>query len=63
MFEIWMVHAFKLLLFVGGTRTEVRGLKWSALIQGNNGFLFFQFRNLKIEPLGSKKRSLLNKIY
>lgn len=62
-----MVPAFKLLLFVGGRRPEVRSLKWSALIQGNNGFLFFQFRNLKIERLGSKnvskKRSLLNKIY
>lgn len=62
-----MVHAFKLLLFVGRRRAEVSSLKWSALIQGNNGFLFFQFRNLKIERLGSKnvskKRSLLNKIY
>ena len=53
-YETWMVNAFKLFLLVGGRREEVLSLKWSDIIQGNNGVLFFQFRNLKVERLGNK---------
>ena len=49
-----MVNAFKLFLLVGGRREEVLSLKWDDIIQGNNGVLFFQFRNLKVERLGNK---------
>ena len=49
-----MVNAFKLFLLIGGRREEVLSLKWNDIIQGNNGLLFFQFRNLKVEWLGSK---------
>ena len=53
-YETWMVNAFKLFLLVGGRREEVLSLKWNDIIQGNNGVLFFQFRNLKVERLGNK---------
>ena len=46
-----MVNTFKLFLLVGGRREEVLSLKWSDIIQGNNGVLFFKFRNLKVERL------------
>lgn len=49
-----MVNTFKLFLLVGRRREEVLSLKWNDIIQGNNGLLFFQFRNLKVERLGSK---------
>ena len=49
-----MVNTFKLFLLVGGRREEVLSLKWINITQGNNGLLFFQFRNLKVERLGSK---------
>ena len=49
-----MVNTFKLFLLVGGRREEVLSLKWDDIIQGNNGVLFFQFRNLKVERLGNK---------
>ncbi len=49
-----MVNTFKLFLLVGGRREEVLSLKWSDIIQGNNGVLFFKFRNLKVERLGNK---------
>jgi integrase len=48
-----MVNTFKLFLLVGGRREEVLSLKWSDIIQGNNGVLFFKFRNLKVERLGN----------
>ena len=54
MYETWMVNAFKLFLLVGGRREEVLSLKWSDIIQGNNGVLFFKYRNLKVERLGDK---------
>ena len=54
MYETWMGNAFKLFLFIGGRREEVLSLKWSYIIQGNNGVKFFQFRNLKVERLGNK---------
>jgi len=54
MYETWMGNAFKLFLFIGGRREEVLSLKWSDIIQGNNGVKFFQFRNLKVERLGNK---------
>ena len=53
-YETWMVNTFKLFLLVGGRREEVLSLKWSDIIQGNNGVLFFKFRNLKVERLGNK---------
>jgi len=40
-YETWMVNAFKLFLLVGGRREEVLSLKWSDIIQVNNGVLFF----------------------
>jgi len=53
-YETWMINAFKLFLLVGGRREEVLSLKWSDIIQGNNGVLFFKFKNLKVERLGNK---------
>jgi len=53
-YETWMVNAFKLFLLIGGRREEVLSLKWNDIIQGNNGVLFFKFRNLKVERLGNK---------
>ena len=53
-YATWMNNAFKLFLLVGGRREEVLSLKWDDIIQGNNGVLFFQFRNLKVERLGNK---------
>ena len=57
MYEPWMVNVFKLFLLVGGRREEVLTLKWDDIIEGNNGVLFFRFRNLKVERLGSKNVS------
>ena len=49
-----MVNTFKLFLLVGGRREEVLSLKWNDITQCNNGVLFFQFKNLKVERLGNK---------
>lgn len=60
MYEPWMVHAFKLFLLVGGRREEILSLRWNDIIEGNNGNLFFRFKNLKVERITNKE---VNKKY
>ena len=59
MYEPWLVNAFKLFLHVGGRREEVLNLRWSDIVEGPNGILFFQLRNFKVERM--MKREVASK--
>ena len=59
MYEPWLTNAFKLFLYLGGRREEILNLKWSDIIEGPNGILFFRLRNYKVERM--LKREVANK--
>lgn len=59
MYEPWLTNAFKLFLYLGGRREEILNLKWSDVIEGPNGILFFRLRNYKVERM--LKREVANK--